>query len=97
MLLSYFFCQQNAAYEMRISDWSSDVCSSDLAHCGFLAAQSTHSYLPRKSTTATHIQSADCATKTRRKEAGKRARDTHVISWHVSELQLDISDRKSVV
>src|SRR3546814_10796355 len=25
-----FFCKQKAAYEMRISDWSSDVCSSDL-------------------------------------------------------------------
>src|SRR3546814_5728400 len=26
----FFFCKENAAYEMRISDWSSDVCSSDL-------------------------------------------------------------------
>src|SRR3546814_9734321 len=27
----YMFCfKQNTAYEMRISDWSSDVCSSDL-------------------------------------------------------------------
>src|SRR3546814_3257885 len=26
----FFFCKQNTAYEMRISDWSSDVCSSDL-------------------------------------------------------------------
>src|SRR3546814_19108414 len=25
------FCQQKTAYEMRISDWSSDVCSSDLS------------------------------------------------------------------
>src|SRR3546814_14671807 len=25
-----FFCRQNTAYDMRISDWSSDVCSSDL-------------------------------------------------------------------
>src|SRR3546814_1945159 len=27
----FFFFNQNAAYEMRSSDWSSDVCSSDLA------------------------------------------------------------------
>src|SRR3546814_18232546 len=27
----FFFFKQKAAYEMRISDWSSDVCSSDLA------------------------------------------------------------------
>src|SRR3546814_4032398 len=26
-----FFCKQKAAYELRFSDWSSDVCSSDLA------------------------------------------------------------------
>src|SRR3546814_2796765 len=36
MILSYglflfFFFKQKTAYEMRISDWSSDVCSSDLA------------------------------------------------------------------
>src|SRR3546814_3803919 len=27
----FFFFKQKTAYEMRISDWSSDVCSSDLA------------------------------------------------------------------
>src|SRR3546814_4228337 len=27
---SVFFFKQKTAYEMRISDWSSDVCSSDL-------------------------------------------------------------------
>src|SRR3546814_6518134 len=30
MLLTVFFFKQKTAYEMRISDWSSDVCSSDL-------------------------------------------------------------------
>src|SRR3546814_5042750 len=31
VLLSFlFFFKQKTAYEMRISDWSSDVCSSDL-------------------------------------------------------------------
>src|SRR3546814_18840757 len=29
--LFFFFFKQKTAYEMRISDWSSDVCSSDLA------------------------------------------------------------------
>src|SRR3546814_9523403 len=28
--LVFFFFKQKTAYEMRISDWSSDVCSSDL-------------------------------------------------------------------
>src|SRR3546814_2318144 len=31
VLLFFFFFKQKTAYEMRISDWSSDVCSSDFA------------------------------------------------------------------
>src|SRR3546814_17379572 len=34
----FFFFKQKTAYEMRISDWSSDVCSSDL----LAAARRTH-------------------------------------------------------
>src|SRR3546814_1637831 len=30
VLVFFFFFRQKTAYEMRISDWSSDVCSSDL-------------------------------------------------------------------
>src|SRR3546814_3099861 len=30
-VLCIFFFKQKTAYEMRISDWSSDVCSSDLS------------------------------------------------------------------
>src|SRR3546814_11448132 len=30
----FFFFKQKTAYELRISDWSSDVCSSDLASRG---------------------------------------------------------------
>src|SRR3546814_7908675 len=36
----FFFFKQKTAYEMRISDWSSDVCSSDLTpvrHADFVA------------------------------------------------------------
>src|SRR3546814_8147335 len=29
-MFTFFFFKQKTAYEMRISDWSSDVCSSDL-------------------------------------------------------------------
>src|SRR3546814_5720319 len=32
----FFFFKQKTAYEMRISDWSSDVCSSDLSCSGKL-------------------------------------------------------------
>src|SRR3546814_2304405 len=30
MFFFVFFCKQKTAYDVRISDWSSDVCSSDL-------------------------------------------------------------------
>src|SRR3546814_9402598 len=30
-IVCFFFFKQKTAYEMRISDWSSDVCSSDLS------------------------------------------------------------------
>src|SRR3546814_13981614 len=30
VIICFFFFKQKTAYEMRISDWSSDVCSSDL-------------------------------------------------------------------
>src|SRR3546814_15991862 len=30
LMVLVFFFEQKTAYEMRISDWSSDVCSSDL-------------------------------------------------------------------
>src|SRR3546814_8520075 len=35
VLLFFFFFKQKTAYEMRISDWSSDVCSSDLRSPAF--------------------------------------------------------------
>src|SRR3546814_2381008 len=37
-LVSVFFLKQNTAYDVRISDWSSDVCSSDLDATAFMAA-----------------------------------------------------------
>src|SRR3546814_8888917 len=37
LVLGLFFFKQKTAYEMRISDWSSDVCSSDLDGLGIAA------------------------------------------------------------
>src|SRR3546814_10204857 len=39
LLFVFFFFKQKTAYEVRISDWSSDVCSSDLEACGGDGAQ----------------------------------------------------------
>src|SRR3546814_3494874 len=38
----FFFFKQKTAYEMRISDWSSDVCSSDLEPVGDYFAGPNH-------------------------------------------------------
>src|SRR3546814_6579583 len=37
LMFFFFFFKQKTAYEMRISDWSSDVCSSDLVSVPFRA------------------------------------------------------------
>src|SRR3546814_7284374 len=51
-----FFFKQKTAYEMRISDWSSDVCSSDLPadHDG-----KTDEYSPAPPATSTRMWSGD--------------------------------------
>src|SRR3546814_7350416 len=44
-LCCFFFFKQKTAYEMRISDWSSDVCSSDLDRargCDILGVEHHH-------------------------------------------------------
>src|SRR3546814_7737498 len=45
MFCCLFFFKQKTAYEMRISDWSSDVCSSDLG--AILGACDLRHGLPR--------------------------------------------------
>src|SRR3546814_19080026 len=74
------FFKQKTAYEMRISDWSSDVCSSDLVDQG-LAHQPAGAVLDRRDVhvaecgrdragTAARIDGAELATR-KRAEGGK--------------------------
>src|SRR3546814_15394971 len=51
-MLDFFFFKQKTAYEMRISDWSSDVCSSDLPETGG-AALAPVTALPGAASTTT--------------------------------------------
>src|SRR3546814_5177706 len=46
MFLCIFFFKQKTAYEMRISDWSSDVCSSDVGHHRRVAAGKRRRFAP---------------------------------------------------
>src|SRR3546814_19081418 len=48
LFLFLFFFKQKTAYEMRISDWSSDVCSSDLNPLGACAALGSDTWAPAR-------------------------------------------------
>src|SRR3546814_5131284 len=52
-----FFFKQKTAYEMRISDWSSDVCSSDLVDGHFHMA--ARQLAPRRAGRAVRIGDGD--------------------------------------
>src|SRR3546814_15852160 len=52
----FFFFKQKTAYEMRISDWSSDVCASDLFGDG---AHRLHVLVELQVQHRTHVQRAD--------------------------------------
>src|SRR3546814_2328966 len=47
MLVFFFFFKQKTAYEMRISDWSSDVCSSDLVGNEAAGVEPSFRHTPR--------------------------------------------------
>src|SRR3546814_7279247 len=92
MLFFFFFFKQKTAYEMRISDWSSDVCSSDLvgdAHrqCGLVAVlvfgelqdQAGHGIDQRRVADGRSI--SDCARQARSPPRRQRSEE------HTSELQ----------
>src|SRR3546814_20206802 len=57
----FFFFKQKTAYEMRISDWSSDVCSSDLKDILFVVDVPIQAHHSRAEAIGqpTHRQSAD--------------------------------------
>src|SRR3546814_4642951 len=44
-MLHFFVFKQKTAYEMRISDWSSDVCSSDLWRFNALGKENIRGYV----------------------------------------------------
>src|SRR3546814_10637796 len=54
----FFFFKQKTAYEMRISDWSSDVCSSDLSIVGCCLIDA-NGFLPTHISERSQPQGAD--------------------------------------
>src|SRR3546814_1541641 len=87
MIICFFF-KQKTAYEMRISDWSSDVCSSDLM---FLIC----TYSNRAPSTAQSLQNAaNCFQPIRTPESVDNAFST--IDWtHRNKRQTRPAQRRS--
>src|SRR3546814_16090595 len=54
LFFCFFFFKQKTAYEMRISDWSSDVCSSDLVGALRTAGGDRHDAVHRRSLPGAH-------------------------------------------
>src|SRR5881628_2588802 len=78
----FFFFKQKTAYEMSVSDWSSDVCSSDLAErrpraVHLMRAGAAH-HLEGRLAEAQHAGSAD------------RVRAQHAARWVDRQMRADL-------
>src|SRR3546814_1286592 len=97
VLFFFFFFKQKTAYEMRISDWSSDVCSSDLighdarvpgARCRRFASSSPEAREGRpRGSQGDDVVHQDSAT----------TRTQGEFAWQLGADPGSIGDRKSVV
>src|SRR3546814_5408582 len=79
----FFFFKQKTAYEMRISDWSSDVCSSDLRRGSGLRTKLPQS-LPRALGLSAYTPSASVgggATRSEERRVGKECVSTCRSRW----------------
>src|SRR3546814_1985484 len=84
----FFFFKQKTAYEMRISDWSSDVCSSDLLGSYVVMAYPTTppagpdkiAREPSKRSTGTSPPS-DCMKRSEERRVGKECVSTCRSRW----------------
>src|SRR3546814_17234683 len=99
LFVSFFFFKQKTAYEMRISDWSSDVCSSDLS----VRAQRREilRHVDREGEAA---RLHALAAKDQRRVAGRQIGEHRAQIWHGDDDQQRVEvghagplDRKSVV
>src|SRR3546814_12208447 len=80
LVFSVFLFKQKTAYEMRISDWSSDVCSSDLHCC--LATSSRASFSAAVSVIVRSVRASGLqpATQAARSLGGNEASKTRPIT-----------------
>src|SRR3546814_13378669 len=79
MVKRFFFFKQKTAYEMRISDWSSDVCSSDLlaADCPGVLTISCRRFRPHTISSAARPSTA----RSEERRVGKECVSTCRYRW----------------
>src|SRR3546814_16170741 len=96
--MSSFFCffKQKTAYEMRISDWSSDVCSSDLKSCSPEGSEAASAVVDVQ-VTVTGLKTALSSTSTVKLELRKDGADAEKGSVIAVEPVLPNRTPKSVV
>src|SRR3546814_5855830 len=88
----FFFFKQKTAYEMRISDWSSDVCSSDLKEgvitwrSGISCGGSSRGYCRRSDPQIWRSKMRICALQ-KRKET-RRARQLNIQEQNIPSVQM---------
>src|SRR3546814_2559979 len=70
----FFFFKQKTAYEMRISDWSSDVCSSDLVQVSSEAQAHAQRH-------AAKSMAASCMQRSEERRVGKECVSTCRSRW----------------
>src|SRR3546814_3414323 len=94
----FFFFKQKTAYEMRISDWSSDVCSSDLAFTctgrtqkGVRRSQPGTSLTPMRGALAGRADDQDPRLGRRQRLAGRP--EAHPRQAHDGKSAADLLDR----
>src|SRR3546814_8082715 len=90
VVISFFFVKKKTAYEMRISDGSSDVCSSDLDRCMITVASLITGY--RTHQLPVHIKKALDDGGTRQELAEMITHLAFYAGWPQAS-----TDRKSVV
>src|SRR3546814_16041243 len=76
-----FFFKQKTAYEMRISDWSSDVCSSDLSLPDLLSAPPLPPDFPSNPMPALTVAVVSNARRSEERRVGKECVSTCRSRW----------------
>src|SRR3546814_3220330 len=79
----FVFFKQKTAYDMRISDWSSDVCSSDLSYSWVaMVSDTTLIFMPRNGWAAlmNHLSSSSCC-RSEERRVGKECVSTCRSRW----------------